>query len=140
MSPEDFWRVQLEAVYQRRNAHKLSNIPSLLEKYKGKEMQLYVKVCKTYDLDPSKFYTDPAAWEQYEKDAEEDVSGEAGSSGDGTGGAVVVPSLFGVTSIFNFGAKPEVKLGDEKGNGGSEAPATTSAKAPDMPSGECKTQ
>lgn len=29
---------------------------------------MYAKVCKMYDLDPTKFYTDAAAWEQYEKD------------------------------------------------------------------------
>merc|ERR1712066_1110660 len=72
VSPGDFWKAQIEAVYQRRNPHKLSSIPSLLEKYKGREMTLYVKVCKTYDLDPTKFYTDEKAWEQYDQDVQDD--------------------------------------------------------------------
>ena len=34
-----------------------------LEKYKGKEVVLYQKVCKRYDLNPRKFYANPKAWE-----------------------------------------------------------------------------
>lgn len=59
---EDFWRVQVEAVYRRRNPYKLDKVPELLEKYEGREAVLYTKVCLKYDLDPSKFYADPSAW------------------------------------------------------------------------------
>ena len=34
---DDFWRVQLEAIYRRRNPHKLGGIEDLLTKYKGKD-------------------------------------------------------------------------------------------------------
>jgi len=60
---EEFWRVQIEAVYRRRNPYKLENVPDLMEKYEGQEAVLYTKICRKYDLDPSKFYADPAAWD-----------------------------------------------------------------------------
>lgn len=60
-SKEDFWRVQIEAIYRRRNPHKFKEVGGLMEKYKGKEMQLYVKVCKHYDLNPKKLYAQAAA-------------------------------------------------------------------------------
>ncbi|CAK9113564.1 unnamed protein product [Durusdinium trenchii] len=41
-----FWRCQIEAVYRRRNPHKLKNIQALLEKHVGREAVLYAKVCK----------------------------------------------------------------------------------------------
>jgi hypothetical protein len=72
VSPTDFWRVQLEAIYQRRNPHKLKNVAVLLERYRGCEALLYRKVCLHYDLDPLRFYTDRAAWGE---EAEDDVEG-----------------------------------------------------------------
>merc|ERR1712217_1020101 len=99
----------------------------------------YVKVCKTYDLDPTKFYTDERAWEQYDQDVQDDgTGGEAGSSTDGTGGAVVVPSLFGVTPVFDFGSKTEAKASAEEQSKGAGAEGDA-AKPAEMPSGECKT-
>jgi len=71
-SSEDFWRVQIEAVYRRRNPHKLSDVPGLLEKHKGKEMHLYKKVCSRYDLNPAKLYADPKSWESEDKDVKDD--------------------------------------------------------------------
>jgi len=68
----DFWRVQIESVYRRRNPIKLGNVPALLQKYEGQEAVLYAKVCKTYDLDPTKFYADPSAWESEEGDIKDD--------------------------------------------------------------------
>ena len=46
-SGPDFWRANIEGVYRKRNPAKLKSMDSLMEKYKGKELQLYVKVCKT---------------------------------------------------------------------------------------------
>jgi len=138
--PAEFWRCQLEAIYQKRNPHKLSGVPALLEKYKGKEAVLYAKVCKTYDLDPSKFYTEPGAWDQYDQDVQEDgaaPAGEASGSASGSGGgAVPVPSLFGITSVFgsSSGAEaPPVAIPAEWKL--PSAPPPT----PDAPA-DCKTQ
>ncbi len=64
--PQLFWRAQLEAIYRRRNHQKLESIPGLLEKYQGHEAVLYRKVCEKYDLNPSKFHTDPEAWMEYD--------------------------------------------------------------------------
>mmetsp|Transcript_23270 Transcript_23270/g.51076 ORF Transcript_23270/g.51076 Transcript_23270/m.51076 type:complete len:244 (-) Transcript_23270:137-868(-) len=129
---ENFWEVQIEAIYRRRNPHKLAGVPDLLKKYAGKEAVLYAKVCKTYDLDPKKFYADEKAWEEYEQDVLQDgndndqaaaassssaaatsssTSGGAEGAGGG-GGGVAVPSLFGpgsggggvsVPSLFGIG-------------------------------------
>jgi len=69
---KDFWRVQIEAVYRKRNPHKLKDVPKLLEKNKDKELMLYQRVCCRYDLDPKKLYaTDPNAWDSEEKYQEE---------------------------------------------------------------------
>jgi hypothetical protein len=65
---DQFWCVQLEAIYRRRNPHKLENVRNLLLKYTGREATLYTKVCKTYDLDPTKFYADPEVWAGEDKD------------------------------------------------------------------------
>lgn len=98
----NFWLVQMEAIYKRRNPHKLQSVPSLLEKYKGKEAALYAKVCKTYDLDPSKFYADPKAWEQYENDVQNEPEGldeipaafQASSTAASSQAPVAAPVLF----------------------------------------------
>eukprot|EP00933_Yihiella_yeosuensis_P032071 TRINITY_DN25665_c0_g1_i1.p1 TRINITY_DN25665_c0_g1~~TRINITY_DN25665_c0_g1_i1.p1 ORF type:complete len:813 (+),score=197.91 TRINITY_DN25665_c0_g1_i1:68-2506(+) len=71
-SSEEFWQVQLEAIYRRRNPYKLENVPGLLKKYIGKEAILYKKVCLTYDLDPNKFYAEEGVWEDEEKKYEEE--------------------------------------------------------------------
>jgi len=61
---EQFWLVQLEAIYLRRNPYKLHNVPALMERYKGRELLLYRKVCAAYDLNPTRFYADPAVWQK----------------------------------------------------------------------------
>jgi len=76
-SSEDFWKVQVEAIYRRRNPYKLGDVGGLMEKYKGKELELYVKVCKRYDLDPKKLYADESAWADEDKDVK-DEDGDAG--------------------------------------------------------------
>jgi len=60
---EEFWRVQLEAIYVRRNPYKLHTVPMLMARYRGREILLYRKVCAAYDLDPTRFYADPAVWQ-----------------------------------------------------------------------------
>mmetsp|Transcript_16361 Transcript_16361/g.35765 ORF Transcript_16361/g.35765 Transcript_16361/m.35765 type:complete len:443 (+) Transcript_16361:92-1420(+) len=72
-SSEDFWRVQLEAIYRKRNPQKFSKVPDLLRKYRGQEAVLYRKVCQSYDLDPTKFYTDEAAWGEEAMDVDAGV-------------------------------------------------------------------
>eukprot|EP00434_Breviolum_minutum_P003141 symbB.v1.2.002766.t1/scaffold141.1/size300911/17 len=135
----DFWRCQIEAVYTRRNPHKLGNVQALLEKYSGREAILYRKVCETYQLDPSKFYTDPKAWEQYETDVQADESaadetpaGDAASSSDATGSGVSVPSLFGISSFDQ--PQPRQSGSD------SDTENVDSTKPPAPKEGECKTQ
>ncbi|CAJ1448526.1 unnamed protein product [Effrenium voratum] len=99
-SKEDFWRVQIEAIYRRRNPHKLADVSDMLEKHKGKEMVLYRKVCQRYDLNPKKLYADPQAWDSEDKDVkDEDSDGGDKASTAPTGGglfdsAPAVPSLF----------------------------------------------
>jgi hypothetical protein len=48
----------------RRNPYKLHNVPTLMARYQGRELLLYRKVCAAYDLNPTRFYADPAAWEK----------------------------------------------------------------------------
>jgi len=65
---KDFWRVQIEAIYRRRNPHKLKDVPRLLEDNKDKELMLYLRICSRYDIDPKKLYaTDPQAWDNEDK-------------------------------------------------------------------------
>jgi hypothetical protein len=74
-----FWRAQIEAIYQKRNPYKLSNVSQLLSKYRGQEVLLYRKVCHQYDLDPTRFYTDPEAWPCEEESSEVDMHDENNS-------------------------------------------------------------
>lgn len=62
-SSQDFWRVQIEAVYRRRNPYKLDRVPALLERHRGNEVTLYRKICRTYDLKADRFYADERAWD-----------------------------------------------------------------------------
>lgn len=123
VTAENFWRCQVEAIYQRRNPQKLASVGTLLEKYAGREALLYAKVCKTYDLDPSKFYTDPKAWEMYDTDVREDPTAQDGTasperdeaSASASGGSgVVVPKLFG-----NISASPEMAQESASVSGGA---------------------
>ncbi|CAE8642062.1 unnamed protein product, partial [Polarella glacialis] len=78
-SSEDFWKFQLEAIYRCRNPYKLQLVPTILQKYKGQEALLYKKVCLTYDLDPTKFYADAAAWKEEEAKYLDEDQAEAAS-------------------------------------------------------------
>jgi len=97
-SKYDFWKVQIEAIYRRRNPHKMNDVPKLLEKYKDTEVTLYRKVCLRYDLDSNKLYADPKAWEGEEKDVKDDDDEATGTTEGGTCGSGAVS--FGTGSIF----------------------------------------
>eukprot|EP00927_Polykrikos_kofoidii_P074464 TRINITY_DN70464_c0_g1_i1.p1 TRINITY_DN70464_c0_g1~~TRINITY_DN70464_c0_g1_i1.p1 ORF type:complete len:209 (-),score=57.48 TRINITY_DN70464_c0_g1_i1:101-727(-) len=165
----DFWRVQVESVYRRRNPMKLDSVPKLLEKYAGKEITLYTKVCKTYDLDPKRFYADPKAWDDYSKDTLEEAKPEAESTGgmnsgggvsvpnlfgSSSGGGVAVPNLFGsasglgpvsgplfAQSLANIG-KPQAgsSSSDEEGDGAQKRKKEAPKTEPAEKPAECKTQ
>jgi len=94
---DNFWKVAVEAIYRKRNPKKLGEVDGLLEKHKGKELVLYVKVCKRYDLNPKKFYTDPSAWEDEDKDVKDDDGEEGGEGGApvGTTAPAAGMNLFG---------------------------------------------
>jgi len=77
---QDFWRAQLDAIYCRRNPHKREQLDEFLEKYKGREVILYRKVCEKYDLCPTKFYADPKAWTGLEGETLEDCVDLGGAS------------------------------------------------------------
>eukprot|EP00928_Gymnodinium_smaydae_P010756 TRINITY_DN14048_c0_g1_i2.p1 TRINITY_DN14048_c0_g1~~TRINITY_DN14048_c0_g1_i2.p1 ORF type:complete len:202 (-),score=53.37 TRINITY_DN14048_c0_g1_i2:229-834(-) len=150
-------KVEVEAIYHRRNPHKLAGVPALLEKYKGKEAVLYAKVCKTYDLDPSKFYSDAKAWEQYDADAQEETPDAAGSGGGASstgggglfgaasgGGGVALPSLFGGLGpvsgpLFAAMGKPSAGAAADSSDSDEGDKAKPAAK-PAEKQAECKTQ
>mmetsp|Transcript_54541 Transcript_54541/g.100951 ORF Transcript_54541/g.100951 Transcript_54541/m.100951 type:complete len:167 (-) Transcript_54541:51-551(-) len=136
----DFWRLQLEAVYNRRNPRKLAALPALLEKYKGDEATLYVKVCKTYDLDPKKLYTDPSSWEEYDGDTLEE---EPGAADTAAGEGVIVPDLFNFAAgPRKQAAKPDLSSSDDEPSGkarGKPSDPAGASSAQEQPA-ECKTQ
>mmetsp|Transcript_98274 Transcript_98274/g.174156 ORF Transcript_98274/g.174156 Transcript_98274/m.174156 type:complete len:201 (+) Transcript_98274:87-689(+) len=155
-SSQDFWQVQVEAIYRRRNPLKLGGVEALLQKYKGKEAILYAKVCKTYDLDPTQFYTDDEAWKPYEKDVQDEASA-SGAAESSQGGGVAIPNLFGPPPLFQgssgsssatsglfsstpiFQAKPSGSAADADSSDDDEpAVAKTSSAKPAQ--AECKTQ
>ncbi|CAE8713365.1 unnamed protein product, partial [Polarella glacialis] len=100
---EDLWRVQIEAIYRRRNHHKLGDVKGMMEKYKGKEVVLFKKVCLRYDLDPKKLYTDPKSWDDEDKDVKDE-----GEEEKPAGGVAAVADLFGGSSSGSglFSAAP----------------------------------
>jgi len=131
---EDFWRVQIEAVYRRRNPAKLCNVGALLEKHKGKEAVLYAKVCKTYDLDPKLLYADEKSWEAYEKDVIEDAEVEAPVQGTGA----IIQNMFGAQTLFSA---PATSLSGGPLFPVSSAKPADDSKPPEEPkAGECKQQ
>lgn len=110
----DFVKVNVEAIYRKRNPMKLNDVPSLIEKYKGKEMQLLVKVCQRYDLDPKKNYTAPEAWADEDKDVKDDDEGGEGAAAPAEQTSSFGQNIFAPTAgpgasagVFNiFGSAP----------------------------------
>ncbi|CAK0873928.1 unnamed protein product, partial [Prorocentrum cordatum] len=78
-SGADFWRAQLEAIYRRRNPLKLPKVPELLEEHRGREVDLYRRVCRAYDLPPTRLYADPAAWADQDLDMKPDSADVQGT-------------------------------------------------------------
>eukprot|EP00811_Abedinium_folium_P024891 NODE_349_length_3137_cov_5.472425.p1 GENE.NODE_349_length_3137_cov_5.472425~~NODE_349_length_3137_cov_5.472425.p1 ORF type:complete len:890 (+),score=305.96 NODE_349_length_3137_cov_5.472425:172-2670(+) len=101
---EDFWKVQVEAVYRRRNRHKLSEVPALMEKYKRKERVLYVQVCQHYDLDPRKLCSKPEAW----GDEDKDFHGSAGVDDGGDGGSGSAPAPAPAPALAGAGSSGSI--------------------------------
>jgi len=60
-SSGDFWRLQLEAIYRKRNPYKLRRVPEMLENWTGEEAVLYRRVCLAYDLEVQ-FYACQSKW------------------------------------------------------------------------------
>merc|ERR1719401_2622092 len=52
-SPVDEYRERITVIYQQHNPSKLGEIENLLVKYKDKENELYLKVCKKYNVTPT---------------------------------------------------------------------------------------
>ncbi|CAE8679398.1 unnamed protein product [Polarella glacialis] len=48
----DECRARVNAIYQQFNPGKLGEVETLLAKYRGKEQELYFKVCKKYNINP----------------------------------------------------------------------------------------
>ncbi|CAK0901573.1 unnamed protein product [Prorocentrum cordatum] len=91
------------------------------------EAILYAKVCKTYDLDPTKFYADPKAWESYENDVQDGE--EAGRA------PAEVPSLFAHgPPLFPPGGTPGAGLAE------ASAHADGDKKDGGAVAADCKTQ
>mmetsp|Transcript_155058 Transcript_155058/g.497090 ORF Transcript_155058/g.497090 Transcript_155058/m.497090 type:complete len:857 (+) Transcript_155058:45-2615(+) len=151
----EFWRVQVEAIYRRRNPYKLDNVPALLEKYEGQEATLYVKVCQKYYLDPAKWYADPASWEGEEGDvmdypadgdnANGTTTEAQGASADAERPALVFGGLFSKpdgsasppppwppTDLFKLPAAPA--LGEVTTSASSDEPEGD--ESPEAPSGK----
>mmetsp|Transcript_78900 Transcript_78900/g.156275 ORF Transcript_78900/g.156275 Transcript_78900/m.156275 type:complete len:1110 (+) Transcript_78900:71-3400(+) len=112
-SKYDFWKVQIEAIYRRRNPHKMNDVPKLLDKYKDNEVTLYRKVCLRYDLDSNKLYADPAAWEGEEKDVKDDDDEAAGTTASGTSGSGAMLFGAGMGSVFGSHASSSGLFGGQ---------------------------
>jgi len=54
----DQYRILVQKVYAENNPAKLSDIGHLLEKYKGREHELYRQVCEKYQVDADEFLTE----------------------------------------------------------------------------------
>lgn len=113
LASADFWRLQVEAVYRKRNPKKLEEpnyLSGLMKKYAGREQILYVSLCKNYSLDPRKFYTqEEGEDEDLHSSARDDEGGpEAPSSVTSTkaSGAPLNLTLGTQSTGSIFGAQP----------------------------------
>jgi hypothetical protein len=48
--------IRVQNVYVQYNPKKLEDLPRLLAKFRSRERQLYIEVCKKYDVNPTKFH------------------------------------------------------------------------------------
>jgi len=51
----DQYKMLVQKVYAQKNPSKLSDLPHLLEKYQGREHELYNQVCEKYEVDADEF-------------------------------------------------------------------------------------
>ncbi|CAK9020297.1 unnamed protein product [Durusdinium trenchii] len=118
--------VQIEAVYRRRNPHKLKNIQALVNITCRSSQQM---LCGNW----SNHTAECKAWEQYETDVKPEEPGHEAPAETGSG--VSVPSLFGIPSFD--------KKQDTNGKGQDESDEEEQRPEPEPPQkaeGECKTQ
>ncbi|CAE7250816.1 unnamed protein product [Symbiodinium sp. CCMP2592] len=52
LSAEQWYGLQIRAVYQQHNPEKLADVPHLMEKYSGSEEEMYAKICEKYGVTP----------------------------------------------------------------------------------------
>jgi hypothetical protein len=50
------YAVRVQNIYVKYNAKKLEDLPRLLQKFRNRERQLYIEVCKKYGVNPTKFH------------------------------------------------------------------------------------
>ncbi|CAK0909824.1 unnamed protein product, partial [Prorocentrum cordatum] len=72
---DTLWRVNIEAVYRRKNPKLVGKVPELIKKYKDQQKSLavlYAKVCRQYELDPTVMW---ATRKQEEPTEDDDADG-----------------------------------------------------------------
>ncbi|CAE7486560.1 unnamed protein product, partial [Symbiodinium necroappetens] len=53
LSAEQWYGLQIRAVYQQHNPEKLADVPHLMEKYSGSEEEMYDRICEKYGVTPA---------------------------------------------------------------------------------------
>jgi len=77
------YRMLVQKVYAEKNPSKLSDVGHLLEKYKGREHELYRQVCEKYEMDADELAaTAPALSSSESKPEAKDETAEAGAEDD----------------------------------------------------------
>lgn len=105
---------RVQAIYAQYNPSKLAEIPSLMEKYRGRELQLVANLEKKYNIDHSTTTANSGAGGMF---------GSSPGAGAGTGG------LFRSPNRGCFGASPEigVSTGFGAGMGGGSGPGAAAS-------------
>ncbi|CAJ1427731.1 unnamed protein product [Effrenium voratum] len=151
---ETLWRVNIEAVYRRKNPKLLSKVSELIAKYKANGTplsHLYAKVCRTYELDPKVMWATRSEAEEDEGDADgacfKDNAFEEGEAKDGPSGpsgaakpeasnstsSMVPGSIFGDSLGLAAAGKPAD--GDAQSASSSSIFTFGAAKPPDSSTG-----
>lgn len=94
--------LKLRNIYTKCEPNKLANIPTLLTKYAGKEMELLRKVEKTYLIDGGKGAQAASPSQPFANPGSSLFGGGGNSSGGGGGGSASLSnqSSFGVAGLF----------------------------------------
>uniref|UniRef100_A0A7S1MN98 Uncharacterized protein n=1 Tax=Alexandrium catenella TaxID=2925 RepID=A0A7S1MN98_ALECA len=69
----DQYHTLVKKVYEEKNPGKMPDVPYLLEKYKGKEHELFRQVCEKYEVDPDELAADLPAPTEAQADSKEAV-------------------------------------------------------------------